>query len=328
MPRNKIRRRGPFAPLSAHYYKDDAILRAGERAEVLFTRGLAFQSEQLRDGIITDAQLSLLAVGLAGVKGRASKLVEVGLWERVDGGYNIRAWLDWNQSRAEIDEALGRDADRKRPGQRPTPPPPDEPPPDGEDDPFPWDSERNPDGDSDRNPDGNETESDGLTRAGARRPARARSRSRSTSRDRAAAREGEVTTRERPTAAAAAILDSRLPAGTAPADRGRLLGHVTAALAEGVPADTVALAVDAWIARDDCTPGLLPHLIGDAARRSATHADETAAADHLAARRAWRAEVAACDACDDSGWVDTDTGLRRCDRHPAPPSTSTAGAAS
>jgi hypothetical protein len=117
---NQIRRNGSFAPLSAHYYDDDAIIAAGERAEVLFTRGLAFCARKPTDGFITDLQLTTFR--LPGVAARAKKLVQVGLWERVDddllgegGGYRIKAWLKHNRSKAEIEAKQRADADRKRP---------------------------------------------------------------------------------------------------------------------------------------------------------------------------------------------------------------------
>ena len=92
---NQIRRNGSFAPLSAHYYDDDAVIAAGEKAEVLYLRSLA-----------------------SGVTARAQRLVEAGLWERVDGGYRITAWLKHNASKAEIEEKQRRDAARKRGGPR------------------------------------------------------------------------------------------------------------------------------------------------------------------------------------------------------------------
>lgn len=105
---------GPYAPLSATYYRDDAILEAGERAEVLFTRGLAFSSDSNADGFITDRQLSLvLGIGLRGIQQRADALVSVGLWERLDGGYNVRAWLKWNRSADELGRVRKKDRDRK-----------------------------------------------------------------------------------------------------------------------------------------------------------------------------------------------------------------------
>ena len=116
---NQIRRNGSFAPLSAHYYDDDAIIAAGERAEVLYTRSLAFAARKPADGFITDLQLTTFR--LPGVQARAARLCEVGLWERVEddllgagSGYRIRSWLKHNASKAEIEEKQRKDADRKR----------------------------------------------------------------------------------------------------------------------------------------------------------------------------------------------------------------------
>lgn len=116
---NEIRRNGSFAPLSAHYYDDDAVIAAGEKAEVLFTRGLAFAARKPADGFITDLQLTTFR--LPGVHARAKKLCDVGLWERVEddllgtgSGYRIVSWLKHNRSRAEIEAKQRRDAERKR----------------------------------------------------------------------------------------------------------------------------------------------------------------------------------------------------------------------
>jgi hypothetical protein len=116
---NQIRRNGSFAPLSAHYYDDDAVIAAGEKAEVLFTRGLAFASRKPNDGFISDLQLTTFR--LPGVAARAKRLCEVGLWERVEDdllgtgtGYRISAWLKHNASKAEIEDKQRKDAERKR----------------------------------------------------------------------------------------------------------------------------------------------------------------------------------------------------------------------
>jgi hypothetical protein len=121
MPNNKVRRNGSYAPLSARYYKDDAVATAGERAELLYVRGLAFCAEVLSDGFITDIQLArFVGVGMNGIASRAAKLVEVELWVRDDerGGYHIASWLKWNQSKDEISEKLQRDTERKVGTQR------------------------------------------------------------------------------------------------------------------------------------------------------------------------------------------------------------------
>jgi hypothetical protein len=116
MPNNRVRRNGSYAPLSAHYYKDDAIAQVGERAELLYVRGLAFCADVLSDGFISDTQLvRFVGVGLPGVKARAAALDRAGLWIRDDdeGGYWVRAWEKWNCSREEIQDKLKADAARK-----------------------------------------------------------------------------------------------------------------------------------------------------------------------------------------------------------------------
>ena len=118
MPVNQIKRNGSYAPLSAHYYKDDRIAEAGEKAELLYLRGLAFCADVLSDGYISDVQLRrFVGVGLAGVKGRADRLCEVGLWERNGVGYYVTSWGKWNLTKAEITEKQKRDSARKGGGR-------------------------------------------------------------------------------------------------------------------------------------------------------------------------------------------------------------------
>lgn len=105
---------GNYAKLSASYYRDDAILEAGERAELLYVRGLAYCSEAMSDGFISDRQLiAIVGVGMRDAVKRASLLVSVGVWTRVDGGYVVTSWLRWNKSAEEIGAALRRDRERK-----------------------------------------------------------------------------------------------------------------------------------------------------------------------------------------------------------------------
>jgi hypothetical protein len=114
---NQIRRNGSFAPLSAHYYKDDRVAEVGERAELLYLRGLAFCADVLSDGYISDVQLArFVGVGLGGVKGRADRLCEVGLWERNGSGFIVTAWKKWNLTKDEIQERQRRDSGRKTGG--------------------------------------------------------------------------------------------------------------------------------------------------------------------------------------------------------------------
>lgn len=90
-----------YVPLSVDYADDPKIIAAGERAEVLYVRALCLCKRTLSDGFVADVQLARF--GLSGVQSRAKRLVDAGLWARVDGGYQIVAWLKRNKSRAQIE---------------------------------------------------------------------------------------------------------------------------------------------------------------------------------------------------------------------------------
>lgn len=109
--------------LAADYYDDDLIIEAGEKAELLYVRGLAFCKRNWEtDGFISDAQLArVVGAGIKDTAARAKRLVEVGLWERAETdllgsgrGYRVVAWLKWNPSAAEIAANRRADADRKK----------------------------------------------------------------------------------------------------------------------------------------------------------------------------------------------------------------------
>ena len=105
---------GQYAKLSATYYFDDAILEAGEQAEVMWTRCLAFLSSASSDGFITEMQMkAAVGIGLRSVPKRVEKLIEVGLLMRVDGGFVARSWLKWNKTASEIGRELAKDRERK-----------------------------------------------------------------------------------------------------------------------------------------------------------------------------------------------------------------------
>lgn len=110
----QVRRNGPYAPLSVGYYKDPRIIRAGEKAEVLYTRALAFTNEDGNDGYIDETQLPLFTIGLSGLKTRVAALEREGLWERNGHGWHVRNWSKWNRTRAEIEEKRRLDSERKR----------------------------------------------------------------------------------------------------------------------------------------------------------------------------------------------------------------------
>lgn len=130
------RRNGPFAPLSAYYPRDDAMLTIDadedDLAEVLWARGLAYCATDYRlDGFISDvalrAGLVLRRKRMAKVLDAAEKLATVcgdqSPWIREDGGYRIRQWIKWNPSKDEVERKRKADVERKKPEDDPPPDP-------------------------------------------------------------------------------------------------------------------------------------------------------------------------------------------------------------
>lgn len=109
------RRVGAYAKLLANYAQDDAIIAAGEKAELLFIRGLAFCATADSDGYITDGQVErVVGAGMRDARARARALVEHGLWEQADGGYQVRSWVKIHESAEEKGRIRRTDRERKR----------------------------------------------------------------------------------------------------------------------------------------------------------------------------------------------------------------------
>lgn len=105
-----------YVKLDVNYDDDPAIIEAGEKAELLYLRGLALAKRTLSDGFIADVQLGRM--GLPGVKARAQRLVDVNLWIRDDdlGGYVIRTWSKRNKSKAEVEQLVETRAEAGKKG--------------------------------------------------------------------------------------------------------------------------------------------------------------------------------------------------------------------
>ena len=90
---------------------------AGTAAAWLYVAGLCYCARYLTDGFIADVSLAGLGqYGKSRARTLAAKLVEVGLWERVDGGHRVHDYLQWNRSKAETEQQ--RDAARVRMNKR------------------------------------------------------------------------------------------------------------------------------------------------------------------------------------------------------------------
>lgn len=103
-----------WVKLDSTYYLDAAIVRAGEAAEVLFLRAMAYCGDQENDGLVEAAILPRLCPTKG--RARAAALVAEGLWEVVPGGWRFVSWRDHQVTSAEMDAR--RESARARQARR------------------------------------------------------------------------------------------------------------------------------------------------------------------------------------------------------------------
>lgn len=90
-----------WVKLATNYYDDAALMRAGEAAEVLFLRALAYCGDQENDGTVPHEALARLTPTRG--KARASALVREGLWKPVPQGWSIVSWSKHQESKDQLD---------------------------------------------------------------------------------------------------------------------------------------------------------------------------------------------------------------------------------
>ncbi|WP_372733591.1 hypothetical protein [Nocardioides sp.] len=90
-----------WVKLSTSFYNDAAVMRAGEAAEVLFVRAMAYCGDQENAGIVPKEALPRLCP-TRGIP-RARALVREGLWEVVEGGWRFVNWHRHQETREQLD---------------------------------------------------------------------------------------------------------------------------------------------------------------------------------------------------------------------------------
>lgn len=103
-----------WVKLDSTYYLDVAIVRAGEAAEVLFVRAMAYCGDQENDGLVEREILPRLCPVRG--KARAAALVAEGLWEVVPEGWRFVSWARHQRTREQMDAE--REANRARQQKR------------------------------------------------------------------------------------------------------------------------------------------------------------------------------------------------------------------
>lgn len=93
------------------------FVNAGPAASWLWVCGLAYCKEGMTDGFIPDEAVDFLGVREA--RPLIPALVAAGLWDEVEGGWQLHDFLDHNQSAADISITTKRRADGGKLGGRP-----------------------------------------------------------------------------------------------------------------------------------------------------------------------------------------------------------------
>ena len=90
-----------WVKLDTTFYLDAAIVRAGEAAEVLFVRAMAYCGDQENDGLVEREILPRLCPTRG--RTRAAALVREGLWEVVPEGWQFASWSRHQRTREQME---------------------------------------------------------------------------------------------------------------------------------------------------------------------------------------------------------------------------------
>lgn len=85
------------------------VVAAGNPAIGLWARAGSLCAQQLTDGFIPDHMIAAM-----GTTAQAKKLVQVGLWDRVRGGYRFHGWAERQPSKADVEAERAAAKERMR----------------------------------------------------------------------------------------------------------------------------------------------------------------------------------------------------------------------
>jgi hypothetical protein len=83
-----------WVKLDDQFFAHPKVIDLGKDAKLLYLAGLTYCSEHLTDGRISPAALRMVAAMVDVGRETAAELLEAGLWEAVDGAYQVHDYLD------------------------------------------------------------------------------------------------------------------------------------------------------------------------------------------------------------------------------------------
>lgn len=103
-----------WVKLSVRYYADEKIEALPDAdTELMFVRSLARAGEMRKGGFIPESSLPLLSRRRR-YAASVDALIASGLWTKVDGGYRVTNWSDWQDALDGLEKRRTTDRDRKR----------------------------------------------------------------------------------------------------------------------------------------------------------------------------------------------------------------------
>jgi hypothetical protein len=116
----------PWVKLDDRFPSHRKIALLSDRAFRLHISAICWCAENLTDGRISDRELTLVA-SVRGMKATAKQLEDAGVWDRVDGGWEIHDYLEYNPSRDQVIAERKKNAERqerfrRRKNGKPVPP--------------------------------------------------------------------------------------------------------------------------------------------------------------------------------------------------------------
>ena len=96
-----------WARIDDKFLDNPKVRKAGKEATYLYVSGLVYSSSQLTERFVSDDALGLVAYKgfIKNEQTHTATLVECGLWDRVEGGYHIHDYLEYNPIKQQIEQA-------------------------------------------------------------------------------------------------------------------------------------------------------------------------------------------------------------------------------
>ena len=105
-----------WAKLDDRFHSHPKIVSAGIAATGVYAMGLSYAACHDTDGLLPREWVK----SIRGGRRHVERLLELDLWREVKDGYSIPDYLDFNPSKAEVEERRAKDARRKKSERNPS----------------------------------------------------------------------------------------------------------------------------------------------------------------------------------------------------------------